>query len=142
MSHTRRRPARRRRGLTRWELAIAVLLAMATWRILEPPVRVFILRSRRAEAGLILESLVQHGLDHPVSAGPFPRDPAAVDAGRVQLTGGPDGWTPPVRLARCAYTTAGTSATATCDVDGDGVPSRFSARPGGFITRETPEGVY
>lgn len=141
------RPARPRAGLTRWEIALALVLATAVWNIAEPPVRVFMLRTRRAEAGMVLEALQAHlGAGGAGAAGSFPRAPDAVGPDKVPWSGGPARFTPPAATARCSYridgSGPGATAHATCDVDGDGVPARYHTAPDGRILRLTDPLVF
>ncbi|HMV65710.1 MAG TPA: hypothetical protein PKA64_02575, partial [Myxococcota bacterium] len=66
--------------------------------------------------------------------------------GRVAWSGGPAGWTPPAPLARGSYAAeagpSGVVLVGVCDVDGDGVPARYTATPDGPILRQTPPDVY
>jgi hypothetical protein len=160
---------RARRGLlTRWELAVGVVLALATAAWVRPRLERATWRTRRAEAELVLESLAEHGAEAHRSTGrwptsdAFPRAEAAVDRDAVPWSGGPDGWTPPLEAARCAYRVergiergiekgtdkgiegggAAVRLVATCDVDGDGVPSVTTLVPGAPAVRATPEDVY
>jgi hypothetical protein len=138
---------RSRAGLTRWEFALAVLLLGAVAAFWAPRVRVTILRSRRAEVGMVLESLQAWAEAHPGGTfGPMPRTPAGVGQDRVPWAGAPAGWSPPTETARGSYFTErgveGLVLVGVCDVDGDGVAARYVATPSGAIRLTTPPDVY
>lgn len=135
--------ARHRRGLTRWEVLTGLMCFAGLVWWYAPRVQVLIYRSRRAEVGYVLEELQIWAQTHGAhAAGPFPQPPDAVGGHRVELVGGPSGWDPPTKLARGSYQIAGGKLIGVCDVDGDGVPARYVATPGGPIVRETAPDVY
>lgn len=137
--------------MTRWELALGVVLALATASWARPRIERATWRTRRAEAEMVLESLAELQ-EARVRAGkgalalaPFPRSEAAVDRTAVPWSGAPEGWVPPLDVARCAYRAevAGkVRLVATCDVDGDGAPSVTSLVPGERAVRATAEEIY
>lgn len=133
--------------MTRWELVVGTgLLGAVVW-FWAPRVERTILRSRRAEVGMVLESLQAWSEAHPGAGfGPMPRGADAVGVDRIAWEGTPRGWTPPSETARGAYFTErgadGLQLVGVCDVDGDGVPARYVATPGGSIRRVTPEDVF
>jgi hypothetical protein len=136
-----------RAGLTRWEVALAVVLGTVVWNVAEPPIRIFMLRTRRAEAGMVLEALQAHlGAGGAGVSGSFPRSEADLGPDKVPWSGGPAGFTPPASTARCSYRVdesgPGATAHATCDVDGDGVPARYQTAPDGRIMRLTDAMVF
>jgi hypothetical protein len=135
--------SRSRRGLTIWEVLTGALFAglCAAW--CAPRIERLIWRSQRAEVGYVLESLQIHAHEAGMpSFGAMPRAPSAVSPAAVGWSGGPEGWTPPVPVARGVYFTEQGRFVGVCDVDGDGVPARYVAGPSGPITRETGPDVF
>lgn len=144
---------RPRRGLLRrWEFALGLLLLLAVGAWSRPRLERMTWRTRRAEAEFVLTSLAAHqaagwreqGVFRPIAE--IPRSAKSIGRDAVPWGALPPGWTPPIPVARCAYASTGTGdgyvLIATCDVDGDGEPSRFTVRPGQATTRATPEDVY
>jgi len=137
----RRTTYRLRTGFSRWELLILLVLAALVVQFWAPRVQVLIWRHRRAEVGMVIDSLQEHFSVHGSARfGPAPRESLSVEA--VPWSGGPAGWTPPTPLARGSYWVEGGKLHGMCDVDGDGVPARYSATFGGAIVRETAADVY
>lgn len=144
----------RRRGLlTRWELALGVVLvgALLSWAL--PRIQRATWRTRCAEVGLILSSLqeaqeaahARSGAWFPVAGVPQGADEVGRHRARWPATL-PGGWTPPTEQARCSYAARAEGGelvvTATCDVDGDGERSVFRLDRGGNVIQLTPEGVW
>ena len=142
---------RPRRGLTRaeWLTGLLILGAAIAWAA--PHARTTLLRTRRAEAGLILEALITEQLARRDKGkgfqgfSDFPQPAAAVGTHLVAVAALPFGSASPMPALRCAYqaTTKGAlRITATCDVDGDGVPAVYEASPDQPLVRATPADVY
>lgn len=146
---------RARRGLlTRWEVAVLVLVAAAVAAYVVPIAQRATWRTRRAEVGMVLDSLQSaeiawrggHGSWFTLTATPRGADHVGGDVvgWPAEL---PGGWQPPIDKARGSYHTepgegGGVVIVGTCDVDGDGVRAVYRAVPGGPIVRVTPEDVY
>jgi hypothetical protein len=140
------RTRRRRAGLTRWEVLVGLAVVYGLYVWWEPRIQLLILRSRRAEVGMVLDSLQAHLAAQPSRFEPSPRSADALTADAVPFTGGPRGWTPPVEHARGVYWTEssgdGVRLVGMCDVDGDGVPARYTTGVVGPIVRETGPEVF
>lgn len=143
--------ARGRRGLlTRWELAVGALLALAVAAIVLPIGRRLRLESLRSEVPMVIEGLQHAAVDHHLATGTWvgrtwaPQRPDVVGTHRVPWA--PEGVAMRTDAVRGAYqvlaTPDGVHIVGTCDVDGDGQRARFVAGERGEIVRQTPDDVY
>lgn len=140
----------RRRGLlTRWELLVGLLLALAVTAWVTPIVKRAVWRTRLAEAPWFLDALGAQLTGPDAARAALPPTPRAAEALGSEAVPWPDpppgGLVPPAPRAYCAYWTSGSPPQrlhAACDVDGDGVPARFESVPGGPVTALTPPGVW
>lgn len=138
-----------RRGfLTRFELAIAVVLTLGVGALASAEVRLFVLRQRRAEVGMMLTALRQHldGVDAPRAFGPTPRDPARLGAEAVGWSADAlVGFTPPVPTVRGTYALQRGDPmrlVGWIDVDGDGRAATYTLPLDGELRRTSPPDVY
>ena len=142
---------RERRGLSRWEVLLGLLLFSVTVAYAKPRFETFQRQTRRSELSMVLESLRAAQLAHhranqdwfdlPAS----PRGPGSVGTNAVPW-GGVQGWTPPLPELRGSYRTergaAGITLIGECDIDGDGVRAVYEATPKHLPHRVTPDDVY
>lgn len=140
-----------RRGLSRWEVLLGLLLVAVTVAYAKPRFMLFHLQTQRSELGMVLESLRDAQLAHHrthrdwFDLPPSPQGLGSVGTHKVRWSGN-DHWHPPLDELRGSYRTErtpdGLVLIGECDIDGDGVRAVFRATPHGLPTRTTPDNVY